>query len=41
MKKFHVDKPREIGKKKQRLSKKDKSFLRQMIESVINERKKK
>jgi 8-oxo-dGTP pyrophosphatase MutT (NUDIX family) len=40
MKTFHIDEPNEIGKKKQRVSRNDKMFFKQQVESVLKERKK-
>jgi 8-oxo-dGTP pyrophosphatase MutT (NUDIX family) len=40
MKTFHIDEPNEIGKKKQRISRDDKMFLKQQVESILKERKK-
>ena len=40
MKIFHIDEPNEIGKKKQRVSRNDKMFFKQQVESVLKERKK-
>lgn len=40
MKTFHIDEPNEIGKKKQRVSRDDKMFFKQQVESVLKEREK-